>query len=249
MGSRKFNNYIKLLTREQKDTRRRILEISYKLHLSHLGSCFSAVDLIDVVYRLKRKDEKFILSNGHAGVALYTILEKNGLIKNSKIIEKLYVHPDRNPELGISVSTGSLGHGLPIALGMALANRKRNVYCMISDGECAEGSIWESLRLAAELSLNNLKIILNANGWGAYDSIFLPQLLKRINSFGLHVVIVDGHDLKMVIRALKRKTRKPLIVFAKTKVNQLPFLKDQDAHYYVMNDQDYLLASELLNEQ
>lgn len=247
MSFKKEDKYIKSLTLDQRETRKRILEISHKLHLSHIGSCFSAVDLIDAVYKAKKNDEKFILSNGHAGVALYVILEKFGLIKNPKFFEKLHVHPDRNPKYGIPVSTGSLGQGLPIALGIALASRDKNVYCMISDGECAEGSIWESLRLADELKVNNLKIILNANGWGAYGPISLPALVRKIKSFDHHLVTVDGHNIREVTGVLKKKIKnRPVLIFAKTTVSQLPFLKGQDAHYYIMNEEDYLLAKDLL---
>src|SRR3972149_10953189 len=127
-----MNNFdIKLLTAEQKNTRRRILEISFQRNFSHIGSCLGSIDLIDAIYKVKKRDEQFILSNGHAGVALYVILEKNGMIKDSNIIKKLNVHPDRNLDIGISVSTGSLGQGLPIALGMALSNKNENVYCLV----------------------------------------------------------------------------------------------------------------------
>ena len=146
---------IKKLKIEQKQTRKRILEISHASKLSHLGSCLSAVDLIDAVYQVKERKEKFVLSNGHAGVALYVILEKHGLV-DGQSLERLHVHPDRNPDLSIDVSTGSLGHGLPIAVGMALADRKRFVYCTISDAETNEGSIWEALRIASEQKLVNL---------------------------------------------------------------------------------------------
>lgn len=244
--STRSDNFVKTLDKEQLETRRRILEISHKFHFSHLGSCFSAVDLIDAVYKIKKPDEKFVLSNGHAGIALYVILEKYGFIRDTETFKKLYVHPDRNTDLGIHVSTGSLGHGLPIALGMAFADRSKNVYCMISDGECAEGSVWETFRIAAEKKAGNLKIILNANGWGAYGNIALPQLMKRIKSFDLGVVVINGHDMNEIIKALKIKTDQPLVVFAKTVVGQFPFLKDQDAHYYIMSDQDYLSALDSL---
>lgn len=238
---------IRTLSKEQKQTRQRILEISYKGNLSHLGSCLSAVDLIDAVYQVKRKNEKFILSCGHAGVALYVILEKNGSIKNPKVIEKLHIHPDRNPEIGIDVSTGSLGQGLPLTVGMALADKKKNVYCLISDGECAEGSIWESLRIASEQKLDNLKIILNANGWGAYHLISLSPLVKRLQAFGCRVIKTNGHNISNLIKVLKTKTEnKPLMIFAETTVEQFPFLKGQDAHYYIMNKKDYYLGMKLL---
>lgn len=237
---------IKKLSKEQKALRRRILEISYKASHSHLGSCLSACDLIDAVYKHKRKDEIFILSNGHAGLGLYAVLEKYGLIKKG-IGETLNVHPDRNLKLNIHVSTGSLGQGLPIALGLALADRSRNVYCMISDGECAEGSIWESFRLLCDLGLKNLRVIVNANGWGAYDPIPLKKLAKRIRAFGLNVVQVDGHDCKSISQSLRfRVDKKPLVLFALTSVEQLPFLNGQEAHYKVMNDTDYSLAMDLL---
>lgn len=224
------------MTEEQKKLRRRILEISFKHKLSHLGSTLSAVDLIDAIYAVKKKNEKFVLSNGHAAVALYAVL---GLKKAS-------VHPHRNKKTGIDVSTGSLGLGLSIALGLALAERKRRVYCMISDGECAEGIVWESFRIAQEQKLTNLKIILNANGWGAYDPIDLKSLIPKFRAFGLQVILVDGHKKPRIIKALNTKSEKPLLVFAKTTVEQLPFLKAQGAHYYLMNKNDYNLAMEVL---
>lgn len=237
---------IKKLTHEQKQIRKRILEISHISKFSHLGSCLSSVDLIDAVYKVKEEEEKFILSNGHAAVALYAVLEKYGLIKKA-VSETLNVHPDRNPKLNIHVSTGSLGQGLPISLGVALGDRSKNVYCMISDGECNEGSIWESFRLANDLNLDNLKIIVNANGWGAYDPIHLGKLKKRIKAFGFDVVSTDGHDKKELEKSLKVKGKgKRHLVFASTTVEQLPFLKGQDAHYFVMKDEDYNLALEIL---
>ncbi len=235
------------LTLAQRETRRRVLEISHKFHLSHIGSCLSSIDLIDEIYNIKKKDEKFILSNGHAGIALYVILEKNGYIKSPHLYKKLHIHPDRNPEIGIDVSTGSLGQGLPIALGMALANSTQNTYCMTSDGEFAEGSAWETLRIASDLKVANFKIILNANGWGAYGAISTYKLFKRLVGFGIDVIPINGHDPKAINEALQKEVKDNLqIIFACTSVEQLPFLKEQDAHYYVMKDDDYLQALDLL---
>lgn len=237
---------IKKLTSEQKNIRKKILEVSFQNNYSHIGSCFSAVDLIDAVYRVKKKDEHFVLSNGHAGIALYTILETYGLA-DKEALKDLHIHPDRNPNLDIQVSTGSLGQGLPIAVGMALSNRRKNIYCMISDGECAEGSTWEALRVASENKLGNLKVMLNANGWGAYNPIDLKMLKIRLMSFGFSLVTVDGHRTNMIVNALKRNFKtKPLLIFANTYVDQLPFLRGQEAHYYVMTEKDYRLAKKLL---
>jgi transketolase len=194
----------------------------------------------------KKDDERFVLSSGHAGVALYVVLEERGLLASS-FMNELNIHPDRNQNIGIDVSTGSLGQGLPIALGMALADRNKNVYCLISDGECSEGSVWETLRVGIEQKLGNLRIVVNANGWGAYHRVSLPLLLKRINGFGYKAKNADGHSVEGLSRLLvSRSDCRPLLIFAKTDIEQFPFLKGQDAHYYVMGSQDYKSAKDIL---
>ena len=235
----------KTLPAEQKQLRRRILEISFKKKFSHLGSCLSAVDLINAIYTVKKSNEKFVLSNGHAAVAWYAVLERVGKLK-PKAAEELHVHPERNEKYGISASTGSLGHGLPIALGMALSDSKKKVYCMISDGEVAEGSIWESFRIAASYKLENLVVVLNFNGWGAYMQISKASLLKQLRGIDWAITKVDGHDADEIKRALKKKVNKPHLLFAQTSVEQFPFLKGQDAHYYVMKEADFQSALEVL---
>lgn len=234
------------LTAGQKESRIGILKLAHEAHHAHIGSCLTSVDLIDAVYKTKEDSEKFVLSNGHAGMALYVILQKYGKIKDANIIKDFYIHPDRNITADIHVSTGSLGQGLPIALGMAFANKEKDVYCLISDGECAEGSIWETIRIAVDNKVTNLKIILDANGWGGYDPIESKTLRKRLRGFGLKVIDVYGHDLREVCDALKIKSDVPILIFARTTVNQFPFLKGQDAHYYVMSKDDYNLATQLL---
>lgn len=238
---------IKLLSKEQKDNRKRIIEVSHKLNLSHIGSCLSTVDIIDAVYKVKSRNEKFILSNGHAGIAWYVILEKHNFFKDAETIEKLHIHPDRNPQLGIDLSSGSLGQGFPIALGMAMADKNKNVYCAVSDGECAEGSIWESLRISQEYNVSNLKIIINANGWGGYGAISIEDLYRRFKGFGCRTTRINGHNTTQIIKALKTKNGKgPTVIFAETEASQLPFLKGQDAHYYTMKEADYQKAINML---
>lgn len=194
--------------------KKRILDLSYKHHLSHLGSCITAVDIIDDIFKVKQPDEPFILSCGHAGLALYVILEKY-YEKNAEEIFKHHanIHPDRCTSCGIDCSTGSLGHGLPIAVGMALANRSKNVYCLISDGEATEGSIWEALRIKDELHLTNLKIYCNWNGWGAYNPSN-KRLMHMLSSFG--------------------------VIIYETIVEQYPFLKGQSAHYITLTEIDHV---------
>ncbi len=195
--------------------KKRIIDISYRLGLTHIGSCICSVDTIDEIYSIKKPKEKFILSNGHAGLALYVVLEKHAGIDAEHLCKKHGVHPNRDLEDGIYCSTGSLGQGLPIAVGMALANRDRDVYCTISDGECAEGSIWESLTIAKEEKLDNLKVYLIINGWAAYKKVDVGYLIKRIKAFGFPAKIV------------------------KTTVEQYPFLKGLDAHYCKVEKEDY----------
>lgn len=161
----------------------RIIEISKKLKLSHIGSCLSASSILAEIWANKKPDERFVLSAGHSALALYCILEQRGGRSAEEIFHHHGVHPDRCEECGIDCSTGSLGQGLPISVGMALADRTKNVWCMISDGECAEGSIWEALRIAHDHKLTNLKVYVNANGFGAYDPVDLNYLEQRLNSF------------------------------------------------------------------
>ena len=235
----KFNSIQKLL-------RKRLLQIIYDAHLSHIGPCLSVLDIVESIYQTKNKDEKFILSNGHTAVALYTVLEKHGFPINFDPAN-ISVHPDRKPEWGIDVSTGSLGQGLPIAIGIALANKNKNVYCLISDGECAEGSIWESLRIIKDNNIFNLKLIVSVNGWGAYDPISSTNLYKRFKGFGFKVFKVNGHNIIGIIKKLSIiPIKDPQLIFATTQSEQFPFLKGQDAHYYSMKEEDYKLVQQLL---
>jgi len=233
------------LSPKQKELRQRLLEITYREKLSHLGSCLSAFDIMVAVYSVKRPEDKFVLSNGHAGLALYVILEKEGLLDLSTL-EGLHIHPDRSPEKGIFVSSGSLGQGLPIALGMAMADSKRNIYCMVSDGECAEGSIWETLRILVEQKVKNLKLIVNVNGWAAYKTVDPQRLKAQFEGFGVKAIEINGHSLLELESALKECQGGESFIFARTDVEQFSFLQGQDAHYYVMNAQDYQSAMEVL---
>jgi transketolase len=202
--------------------KRRIVEIAYKHKLAHLGSYLSSVDIIDKIYSLKQKNDIFILSSGHAALALYVVLEKY----EGKDAEALFLkhggHPHRDEEDGIYCSTGSLGLGLPIAIGRAIANPRRTVWVLISDGECAEGSIWESLKTIKEEALDNIEVFVNVNGYAAYKKVNEDYLTVRLKSF-LNTINIE-----------------------QTTVEQLPFLKGLNAHYHVMTETDYQEALNLL---
>lgn len=229
--------------KQKKDLIKRIIEICFKYRLGHIGSCLSVIDILDCIYATRGDDEPVVLSNGHAGIALYVILEKYGLTNAENLFIQHGVHPNRDMANGIYVSTGSLGQGLPIAVGMAIADKNKDVYCVISDGECAEGSIWEAIRIASEQKLHNLIIVLNANGYGGYGEINIKSLPLKFSSFGCEVAEVDGHSQEQLRKVLKKSHgTKPLVIFAKTKSDHLPFLHGLDAHYKVMEEPDYLIA-------
>ena len=197
------------------DLKQRILEIAYKHKLSHLGSYLSAVDIIDEIYKEKKPEDIFILSSGHAALALYVVLEKY----EDKDAEELFLkhggHPHRDEENGIYCSTGSLGLGITVAVGRALANKNRKVHVLISDGESAEGSVWEALRFIKESNLSNIEVYVNVNGYAAYDKVDVKYLVDRLKVF------------------------LPTINIRYTSVNQYPFLRGLNAHYHVMSEQDY----------
>ena len=142
----------------------RLIDITYQERLSHLSSTLSALPIIEEIYCLRKDDEVFVLSNGHAGLALYVVLEKYYGVDPVELLHRHGIHPGRDLENHLYCSTGSLGSGLPIAVGHALATPNKKVWCMISDGECAEGSIWESLRFIHEQQINNLHVYVNING-------------------------------------------------------------------------------------
>ena len=195
--------------------KKRILEIAYKHKLSHLGSYLSAVDIIDEIYHSKNEEDIFILSSGHAALALYVVLEKY----EDKNAEELFIkhggHPHRDEANGIYCSTGSLGLGITVAVGRALANKNRKVHVLISDGESAEGSVWEALRFIQENNLTNIEVYVNVNGYAAYDKVDTKYLVDRLEVF------------------------LPSINIRYTNVNQYPFLRGLNAHYHVMSEEDY----------
>lgn len=169
--------------------RKRLLDITVKHNLSHLSSTWSALPIIAQIYARKRPDDIFVLSAGHAGLALYVVLEDVLGVDAEMLLVRHGIHPNRDISNGIHVSSGSLGCGLPIAVGYALADRSRDVFCLVSDGECAEGSIWESLAFIYSAKLDNCQVAVNINGQSAYAYTDNDYLEKRLNSFGAGITI------------------------------------------------------------
>jgi transketolase len=169
---------------------------------------------MEEIYKNRQPNEPFILSSGHAALAWYVVLEKY-LGKNAEhLFHKHGVHPHRNIEDGLPCSTGSLGMGLTVACGYALADRGRRVHCLISDGECGEGSIWEALRFIYEAKLDNLEVYVNVNGMIAYDFIDKEYIIRRLQAFLPRINI--------------RETAPP----------DWPFAKGILTHYYVLKPED-----------
>lgn len=178
---------------------KRILEISIKHKLSHLGSCFTSLPIIYDIFKNKKPKDKFILSNGHAGLALYVVLEHFYDTNAEHLLETYGIHPERDLENFIDVSTGSLGLGITIATGIAISNPDIDVYCLISDGECAEGSVWEALRFIDEQNIFNIKIHVNVNGWAAYKPVDIEKLTNRLKIF-LPSINIHYTDVNEVIK-------------------------------------------------
>lgn len=171
--------------------KQRILEIAKKRGLSHVGSALSAVDILDTIY----PKGEVVVSSGHAGLAYYVVREKYDGVDAEEQFEEFGVHAQMY---------GSLGHGFPIAIGKALANRKKHIYCLTSDGEWMEGSMWESLRLADKLKLNNLHVYVNANGYGGMGPINSDDLEDAIYAFpfpNIEVIYTDMKPLKKRLEA------------------------------------------------
>lgn len=195
--------------------KKRILDIANKNKLGHLGSYFSTLPIIDSIFSKMDKDDIFILSSGHAALALYVCLEKYKGLDAEQLFLEQGGHPHWDESKHIYCSTGSLGLGITIAIGRAIANKKRNVHVLISDGECEEGSVWESLKTIYEENISNLIVHVNINGYAAYKKIDKQYLSERLKIF------------------------LPRINIYYTNVEEFSFLKGLNAHYHIMKEGDY----------
>lgn len=218
--------------------RRRMLDISQTVTALHLAGAFSCLEIVDCIYYgLMRRDrsgdsrDTFLLSKGHGSLAQYVVLEALGVIPPEQLDNFcrpgyiLGTHPDFGIP-GIEAATGSLGHGLPIAVGMALADKvqsaDRIVYVVLSDGELQEGSVWEAMMVAPTLGIKDLVAVVDLNDFqsiGRTSEIhpnFYP-VLEKVSAFGWETVEVDGHDQQAIFDAIStRKGVSPLMVIART---------------------------------
>lgn len=189
---------------------------------AHLGGSFSLIEMILVLYEvIMDKDDKFILSKAHASFPLCLLLRQKGFNP------KLTTHLEIDPENGIHCTTGSLGHGLPIGIGMALSRklqkRPGEIFVLISDGECQEGTTWESLLIAAKHKLDNLVVLIDYNKIQALstldEALPLDDLSKKLKAFNWNCVEVsDGHCFEELVSALEQSNinSKPRVIIANT---------------------------------
>ena len=169
---------------------RRCVELAYEYHNGHLASALSALPIIEKIYKtFDHEKDVFVLSKGHGCLALYAVLEEHGYHPDCS-----KVHPDIDVENGISCTTGSLGHGLPMAVGMALAKKLKGedgtVHVLLGDGECQEGTTWESLMILKGLNLDNIKVHIDINDKQALGDLVLPvrRFLDAIADWCPHIM-------------------------------------------------------------
>lgn len=183
----------------------RILELSKRYGLSHIGSCISVSPILEEIYSIKKPNDIVILDNAHAHLAHLAVKEAFGILRHPMLsliepttleyyLNESGIHCDR--KAGCDASGGSLGHGLGIAIGMALSDPRRKVYCILSEGTLMEGSNWEALRIKEDLDLYNLEIYANLNGYSAVAKIDKEKLSRRIHSFcpSVHVWFTENGE-------------------------------------------------------
>lgn len=185
------------MTNDLKPLIRRVITIDYTFGHRHAPSSLSALPIVAAIYDGMEPDDVFILSKGHAAAALYAVLEAHGFHPD---ITK--VHPERDPANGVEITSGSLGHGLPIAVGMAWAKQMRGepgtVHVLMGDGECQEGTTWEAMNLADRLRITNLVVHIDFNGRQCCDpllterAVWTVEKLSRITPVTVHSTVKGG---------------------------------------------------------
>lgn len=253
--------------------RKRILDLARHLTALHIGGAFSCMEMVDTIYHgLMRRfnggafQDSFILSKGHGAMAQYAVLESLGILKSTDLDAYCTVggilgtHPDRGLP-GIEASTGSLGHGLGMAGGMALHdkvfNEDRVTYVVMSDGELQEGSVWEMFLQAPALGLNKLVAFVDYNnlqslGFTSETHPNFYPIKEKVAAFGWEVVELDGHDQAAVFDAVSsRSGQAPFFVVGKTiKGKGVSYMENQPLwHYRSPNEAEYQQAIRELTEQ
>lgn len=221
------------------DIRRIVIEQSLRTGASHIGSCLSVADILAVLYTdVLKSEDRFILSKGHSAYALYAALYLAGRLTPQGLDDACEKHHHPHFSIpGVEFSTGSLGQGITYAVGVAEALRRKGstgrVYCLLSDAECQEGSVWEAARVAVELQLNNLVILLDDNSSGALGGIE-DNWLTKFGAFGIPAwqCSTDG-SLEWHIKHAIWRDDTPTVISARTHLGAgVSFMQDQLAWHY-----------------
>jgi len=249
----------------------KLIEMSHAAGTPHLGSALSCVDILVAAYwkavRINPADptnplrDRFILSKGHAATALYATLAARGFFPENWLDSfarhgsPLAEQPSPGCAPGVELATGSLGHGLPVGSGMALAgkiqNRNYRVYVVMSDGECNEGTVWEAALFAPANKLDNLVVIIDYNKWQATgrsnEIMNLPSLRDKWAAFGWEASEIDGNDISAVVEALNKVPEnggKPVAIIAHTvKGRGVSFMQDDNNWHYRIPDEKEVQAA------
>lgn len=224
-----------------KKLRNRILEVALRDGMGHIPSALSILDLIWVLHeKVMTPDDQFILSKGHGCMALYAVLEEKGLFDWSI---KAQGHPKRGG--AILASTGSLGHGFPMAVGLAMAKKIKGepgrVFVLVGDGECNEGTTWESAMVAKHHKLDNLTVFIDQNH-SSDRALNTGHLSHKFQAFGWDTIVGNGHDLEW-LEYCPKSFNNPFVIIVETiKGNGVPFLQKNEWHNKKLTKEDYEAA-------
>lgn len=241
------------------EQKRKIINMVYESKReAHLSPPMSVLEILNVLFRdimhIENGDlnhynsDRLVMSKGHASLALYAVYEHLGYISYNDFCSfqlrnsKFGVHPDRHKVPGVIVSTGSLGHGLPNAVGIAYAwkiqQKKNYMYVIVGDGELNEGSNWESIIFASKFNVNNICCIVDNNG--SADN--MPNLGQKFQAFGWKVNVINGHDERQIRDALKEKAEIPYAIIANTLKGKGIGIMEKDHakwHHSGITEEDY----------
>lgn len=172
-------------------TKERVTQLTYENEASHLGSSWGVYEVLKEIDKTRQPEDYVVVDEAHGAMGYYVWMEEHGMGNAQEMYDKHGTHQNKDPEYEIRVSGGSLGLAASVGLGMAMADKTRDVYCVTSDGSLAEGIWWEILRVKADLNVDNFKVYVNANGFGAYDPINTEKLQERVHTFCPDVVFVN----------------------------------------------------------
>lgn len=269
---------VKALEKIANDIRIGVIEAVYSAKSGHPGGSLSCADILTVLYfnqmNINEKEpnakvrDRFVLSKGHCSPALYSTLARKGYFEKEKLLtfrnieSNLQGHPDMNKVLGVDMTSGSLGQGLSVANGMALASKLNEdgyrVYCLLGDGEIEEGQVWEAAMTSNKYKLDNLCVIVDNNNLqidGKIEEVKgLTNIGDKFKSFGFEVLQIDGNNIEELLNAFnvaKQIKGRPTVIIAKTiKGKGVSFMENKvEWHGRAPKEEEYKQAIEELSKK